>query len=61
MLEILTTKVSNWEAGQGAMCRATYASTLENSCEGCITKLSDDDVHEIRCEMLLSSNMLSPG
>jgi len=35
-----------------------YASTLENSCDGCITKLSDDGVHEIRCDMVLSSSIL---
>ena len=37
----------------------TYASTFENSCEGCMTKLSAEGVHEIRCCIDLSSSMLS--
>lgn len=40
------------------LAEETYASTLENSCDGCITKLSEEGVHEMRCEMVLSSSML---
>jgi hypothetical protein len=36
-----------------------YASTLENSCEGWMTKLSALAVHEMRCCILGSSSMLS--
>jgi hypothetical protein len=35
-----------------------YASTLENSCEGWMTKLSALAVHEMRCCILGSSSML---
>jgi hypothetical protein len=58
VFEILTApKLENgrdqvWDAQE------TYARTLENSCDGCITKLSDDGVHEMRCDMVLSSSIL---
>ena len=43
---------------QGPKAVATYERTLENSVDGDMTKLSFVLDHEIRCCMLMSSNML---
>jgi hypothetical protein len=61
VLKVLANWVSHWacEASERAG-GFPYASTFENSCEGCMTKLSEVGVHEMRCWIVLSSNMLSP-
>lgn len=38
---------------------STHESTLEKSAEGDMTKLSPLSAHEMRCDILLSSSMLS--
>ncbi len=38
--------------------KPAYDRTLENSCEGWMTKLSELEVHEMRCCILGSSSML---
>src|SRR5437773_1594790 len=59
MLEVLATSSRVSNSIERLVRRLAYASTLENSCEGCMTKLSEVGVHEIKCCIDLSSSILS--
>ncbi len=59
MLKVLPIPGSAMAAQSATGAEGTYASTLENSCDGWMTKLSEFAVHEMRCCILGSSSMLS--